>query len=128
MLVSLLAFLAFLVCASMHKVAQARALGLPVAAQPGAHDAADRALSQVERGTTPCLQGHHVPPACELDAFEPQDIQEDARVDILTAVLVVSFEAIVPVRGPDASVLSDTWTQKFWVSSALPRGPPDTPR
>jgi len=140
MLLSLLLFFAFLVCASMHKVAQARALGLSTEARAQTHDsdtslARPRALPVDETAllgplasAPECADNHAAPPLSELDAIETEDTEQGARVDTLSVELSVALSQVRPDVGQAPPVVAQAATDKFWVSSALPRGPPNTHR
>jgi hypothetical protein len=136
---SLLLFFAFLVCASMHKVAQARALGLSTRGSSQAHDADQTALLNQQSAAPQCADHHAAPDSFrsraqghastnELAAIEIEDTELDARVDTVVAAFAVTVAHVGPAIGQAPLVVAEAATDKFWVSSALPRGPPDTHR
>lgn len=127
-LLSLLLFFAFLVCASMHKVAQARALGLSAQVSAEAEDRDQTALLQRESAAPQCAENHAAPPFAELDAIETEDTELDARVDTVLVVVAALLAHLGPDVGQTPPVVAEALTDKFWVTSALPRGPPATHR
>lgn len=125
LLLSLLLFFAFLVCASMHKVAQARALGLSTQNSAEAHDGDQAALLEPSSAVSQITASHAATPFGELAAIETEDNSElSARVDTLGVGLALRLTQIRPAAGQATPVVSDAFTDKFWISSALPRGPP----
>lgn len=139
MLLSLLLFFAFLVCASMHKVAQARALGLSTEASAQTHDGDSSAARLRTRfdeaallgplsSAPQCAEDHAAPPVSELDAIETEDTDQNARVDTLSVELSVALSQVRPDVGQAPPVVAQVATDKLSVVSALPRGPPNTHR
>jgi hypothetical protein len=117
---NLLAFLAFIVCASIHGGAEARTPGQPDACREGNDELGRQALELRDY-----WENHEVPPASEVQALGPDDGPEEAGLDAPAVVtLTLRVLPILPFAREVARVATVACTTQPFVSSALPRGPP----
>ncbi|HEY6879006.1 MAG TPA: hypothetical protein VI299_13355 [Polyangiales bacterium] len=120
LILSLLASVVFLVCASVQLVAHASAA--PNASS--ARDAQDPA-SRVRATEAPSLgPARDTAPADELGKLESEDLEDDAGLHGPVVDLRVRFQPIAYRARDDARAVYADWAHQPTVESALPRGPP----
>jgi hypothetical protein len=81
-------------------------------------------LGKLAHDPAHCQTHHEAPPPRELGLLEPEDTEEDGRLDALTVSFAVFTARSLPCVDQTLSHSATAWQAQFLAASALPRGPP----
>lgn len=127
---ALLGCLAFVVCASLHRVAQAHAVASSTTASQASCNPSEHELVKSTAEPPRYEPRHDVTHASELKALEPQDSEQKTALDVsVQSVVAARLSPILPLASPAPHVASAIQCRsRVFLTSASPRGPPSIRR